>query len=144
MLRLQLWGWNCANPRPAFSQQKPIILMGSLGRGAWSHTRKSYLCRPEFLFQGKFVPDTHLNTAHRREPGTCRHRGRSHPPRGHCTPDSLHGREHSGACLRRSGWDRTGGMHPYTGRTRACTLGWGKQQRGIYLFCSGLAHPLPL
>ena len=103
-----------------------------------------YLCRPEFLFQGKFFLDTHLNTAHRREPGTCRHRGRSHPPRGHCTPDSLHGREHSGACLRRSGWDRTGGTHPYTGRTRACTLGWGKQQKGIYLFCSGLAHPLPL
>ena len=52
-----------------------------------------------------------------------RHRGHSHLLRGHCTPDSLHGREHSGACLRRSGWDRTGGTHPCAGRTQACTLG---------------------
>lgn len=50
------------------------------------------------------------------------HRGHSHPPRGHCTPDSLRGRKRTGARLRRSVGDRTDGTYPCVGRTQACSL----------------------
>lgn len=50
------------------------------------------------------------------------HRGHSRPPRGHCTPDSLHGRERTGAHPRRSVGDRTDGKYPHIGRTQAYSL----------------------
>ena len=74
-----------------------------------------------------------------------RHRGHSHPPRDHCTPDSLHGRGHSGACLHRSGWDRTGGIHPCAGRTQACTLGEGEAaERNLFVLQRASPSPTTL
>jgi hypothetical protein len=55
----------------------------------------------------------------------CQHRAHSCPPWDHCTPDSLHGREHTGASLGRSPGDRTDGTCHHAGRSQVSTLGEG-------------------
>lgn len=80
------------------------------------------LCIHHSLLLCKFPQGTYPNTAHCREPWKYQHRPCNHPPWDHCTPNSFHGRRHTGASQDRSVWDRTYCMRHHTGRSQECTL----------------------
>lgn len=73
-----------------------------------------------------FLLDTRPNTARHRKRRMTEHRFHSRQLRGHCTPDSLRGREDIGVCPCRSAGDRTDGMCPRIGRIQECILWVGE------------------
>lgn len=91
-------------------------LMSRSGR-TWDN-----LCIHHSLLLRRFPQGTHPNTTPCRELWKYQHRQHSHPPWDHCTPDSFHGRGHTGVSQDRSVWDRDDGTCHYIGRIQACIL----------------------